>query len=103
MGCLFDLAGVSRKILQTFHSLRHARRNEDRDQKVDPATSRRQAGRKPTDQHDEYGGGVISRMEVEGLASAALPSEISWEMFRNLDFDALAKNFVRKGEESRRK
>jgi integrase len=92
MGRVFKSAGVSRAFLQTFHSLRHARRNEDRDQKVDPATSRRQAGRKPGDQHDEYGGGVITRLEVEGLASAALPDGISWQIFRGLDFNALAKN-----------
>lgn len=92
MGRVFDRAGVRRDFLQTFHALRHARRNEDRDQKVDPATSRRQAGRKPGDQHDAYGGGVISRLEVEGLASAALPSEIDWAMFHGLDFDSLAEN-----------
>lgn len=92
MARVFNRAGVSRAFLQTFHALRHARRNEDRDQKVDPATSRRQAGRKASDQHDEYGGGVISRVEVTGLATAALPDEISWEMFHGLDFDALAKN-----------
>jgi integrase len=92
MGRLFDRAGVSRAFLQTFHSLRHARRNEDRDQKVDPATSRRQAGRRPGDQHDEYGAGVISRVEVTGLATASLPDEIDWPMFYDLDFDALAKN-----------
>jgi integrase len=92
MGRVFDRAGVSRALLQTFHGLRHARRNEDRDQKVDPATSRRQAGRKPADQHDEYGSGVISRLEVTGLATAPLPDEIDWSLFHNLDFDALAKN-----------
>lgn len=92
MGRVFNRAGVSRAFLQTFHGLRHARRNEDRDQKVDPATSRRQAGRKASDQHDEYGGGVISRLEVTGLATAALPDEIDWSMFHNLDFGALAKN-----------
>jgi len=92
MGRLFDRAGVSRLFLQTFHSLRHARRNEDRDQRLDPATSRRQAGRKATDQHDEYGGGVITHLEVKGLASVPLPDEIDWTLFRNINFDALAKN-----------
>lgn len=92
MGRVSKRAGVSRAFLQTFHSLRHARRNEDRDQKVDPATSRRQAGRKPGDQHDEYGSGVISRLEVTELAKAELPGEIDWAMFHGLDFNALAEN-----------
>jgi hypothetical protein len=92
MGRLFDRAGVSRLFLQTFHSLRHARRNEDRDQRMAPTTSRRQAGRKASDQHDEYGGGVITHLEVKGLASVSLPNQIDWALFRNLNFDALAKN-----------
>ncbi|RYH41123.1 MAG: hypothetical protein EON54_18190 [Alcaligenaceae bacterium] len=92
MGRVFARAGVSPEFLQTFHSLRHARRNEDRDQKVDPGTSRWQAGRKPGNQHDEYGRGVISRAEVHELASAELPKEIDWTMFRNLNFDELASN-----------
>ncbi|HEV2630505.1 MAG TPA: hypothetical protein VGV41_17900 [Pseudolabrys sp.] len=92
MGRLFKAAGAETVLLQTFHSLRHAKRLEDSRNKVNPSASRRQAGRKPSDQHDEYGAGVFSQADVEELAKAPLPKEIDWAgLFYNLPFDELAK------------
>jgi integrase len=94
---LFDSAGLDRKLFKTFHGLRHAKINQDRELKVDPRTTRLQVGHELLDVHDEYGSRSLRRSELRGVAHVELPPEIEWDLFRGLDFDALARGRAKAG------
>ncbi|MCB8821914.1 site-specific integrase [Microvirga rosea] len=100
MGRLFRAAGASAHLLETFHSLRAAKINFDRDLKIDPRTTRLQVGHELLDVHEEYGGS-LRRSELHEIATAPLPKEIDFTVFRGLDFDAMASNRPTRGRPKR--
>ncbi|SCY34645.1 hypothetical protein [Microvirga guangxiensis] len=100
MGRLFRAAGASPHLLETYHSLRTAKINFDRDLKIDPRTTRLQVGHELLDVHEEYGGS-LRRSELHEIAKAPLPTEIDFTVFRGLDFDGMAANRPSRGRPKR--
>jgi hypothetical protein len=102
MGRLFRAAGANPSLLETFHSLRTAKINFDRDLKIDPRTTRLQVGHELLDVHEGYGGS-LRRSELHEIANAPLPIEIDFTVFRGLDFDAMEANRPSRGRPKRAK
>lgn len=75
---------------EVFHSLRGDAIDEMREAEVDGRTRRLQVGHQLGDVHDEYGFRALSAVECRRLANLPLPEGIDWEIFRGLDFDAMA-------------
>jgi hypothetical protein len=93
-------------LYQTFHALRHGRKNEDIDHQLAPAASRMQAGRAAANVDDLYGQGHITPNQVRMIANAPLAPEIDWSIFRNLNWDQIGRtsrwprNFAKKWSEN---
>ena len=87
---LFEKAGIDPAAYKTFHGLRHAKINRDRDIGIDARTTRLQVGHELLDVHDAYGGSAMRRTELHIVAFAELPSGIDFDVFSGLNFDALA-------------
>lgn len=80
------------RLYQTFHALRHGRKNEDIDNRLDPTASRMQAGRAPGSVEELYGQGQITPAQIRLIANSPLSPEIDWDMFKGLDWDRFAAN-----------
>lgn len=87
---LYKKAGIDNEFYKTFHGLRHAKINCDRDLGIDGRTTRLQVGHELLDVHDAYGGIQMRRSELHTVAYAELPPEIDFAAFTGLDFDRLA-------------
>ena len=77
-------------LYQTYHGLRHGRKNEDIDNSLSPAASRIQAGRAPGSDDDMYGQGHLTAAQVKMIANAPLSPEIDWRMFERRNWDEYA-------------
>ena len=84
---LFEKAGIDPAAYKTFHGLRHAKINWDRDIGIDARTTRLQVGHKLLDVHDAYGGSAMRRTELHIVAFAELPSGIDFNVFSGLNYD----------------
>lgn len=87
---LFRSAGLDPETHKAFHGLRHLKIAESRDAGIDARTTRLQVGHELGSVHDRYGGTTMRPSEMQLLARAALPTDIDWSVFRNLDYDRLA-------------
>ena len=87
---LFEKAGIDPAAYKTFHGLRHAKINRDRDIGIDARTTRLQVGHELLDVHDAYGGSAMRRTELHTVAFAELPSGIDFDVFSGLNFNVLA-------------
>ncbi|MFT0877863.1 hypothetical protein VRZ08_14950 [Rhodopseudomonas sp. G2_2311] len=76
---------------EVFHSLRGDSIQKMRTDKVDNRTRRLQSGHELGDEHDHYGFRALSSEECDELANKPLQAGIDWDVFRELDFDAMAK------------
>ena len=101
MGRLYDEAGVDRRVFKTFHGLRHAKINEDRELRMDSRTTRLQVGHEAGDVHDSYGSAQLRRSELHAIAHADLPKEIDWTVFKSIDLEALWRDRVTRGRRKR--
>jgi hypothetical protein len=90
MNRLIQEAGGMGANIEVFHSLRGdgitGLRAGEKDR-----TNRIQAGHELDGVHDKYGHRNLTAAECQRLANRELDSEINWDVFRGLDFDALAK------------
>jgi hypothetical protein len=76
---------------EVFHSLRGDAIDGMRKEKVDGRARRLQSGHELGDVHDQYGFRALSPDECQRLANLPLQAGIDWDVFRGLDFDAMAK------------
>ncbi|MET3160019.1 hypothetical protein ABIF34_007044 [Bradyrhizobium japonicum] len=76
---------------EVFHSLRGDAIDGMRKQKVDNRARRLQAGHELGDEHDKYGFRALSAEECQRLANLPLEDGIDWNVFKGLDFDAMAR------------
>ena len=91
MGRLFEKAGVTGKRKEVFHSLRGGNIEHMRDNKVDTRDRKLQAGHTLDDEHDFYGFRAISETRAWDLAHSPLMEGVDFSMFKELDFERLAK------------
>jgi integrase len=83
-------AGAKGASIETIHSLRGDGIDGLRDADIAARASQLQSGHAFGNLHDEYGHRSLSRKEAIAIATRALPAEIDWSVFENLDFDKLA-------------
>ncbi|MGL3108201.1 hypothetical protein [Bradyrhizobium sp. BR 1432] len=76
---------------EVFHSLRGEGIDEMHSAEMQTRTSRLQAGHELSDVHDKYGFRALSSAECQRPANLPLPEGIDWDVFRGLDFAAMAK------------
>jgi hypothetical protein len=76
---------------EVFHSLRGDAIDEMRDAEVEGRARRLQSGHELGDVHDKYGFRALTAKQCQYLANLPLQQGIEWEIFRGLDFDAMAK------------
>jgi hypothetical protein len=76
---------------EVFHSLRGDAIDEMRDAEVEGRARRLQSGHELGDVHDKYGFRALTAKQCQYLANLPLQQGIEWEIFRALDFDAMAK------------
>jgi hypothetical protein len=76
---------------EVFHSLRGDAIDGMRKERVDGRARRLQSGHELGDVHDQYGFRALSLEECQRLANLPLQAGIDWEVFKKLDFDAMAK------------
>ena len=88
---LFKKAGVQGNGREVFHSLRGGHIDFLRDAKVDSRDRRLQAGHKIENEHDLYGFRAITEDRAFEIAHATLDRRVDYSMFRDLDFDRLAR------------
>ena len=98
---LYEEADIDRKVYGTFHALRHAKINEDRELAIDSRTTRLQVGHELRDVHENYGG-QLRRSEIQAIARAALPKDVDLNSFKALDFEKLAANKITRGRPKNR-
>ena len=75
---------------EVFHNLRGEAIDTMRHAKVESRSRRLQAGHELTSIHDKYSFEALSEEECQHLATLPLPKGIDWDIFKGLDFDALA-------------
>jgi hypothetical protein len=75
---------------EVFHSLRGEGIDAMRTANVQDRTKRLQAGHELGDEHERYGFRALSAAECQRLANLPLPKGIDWDVFKGLDFDAMA-------------
>jgi hypothetical protein len=75
---------------EVFHSLRGDAIDDIRATAVNDRSRRLQSGHELSDVHDQYGFRAISAEECQRLANRPLPEGIDWDVFKGLDFDAMA-------------
>lgn len=100
MGRLFQRAGITANRKEVFHSLRGGNIDNMRKNKVDPRDRRMQAGHTLHDEHDLYGFSVITEESAKALASTPLQENVTYDVFKNLDFEKLSE--ARRGSGRRR-
>lgn len=83
-------AGARGASIETVHSLRGDGIDELRDADIDARARRLQAGHALDNLHDGYGRRALSQRDAMAIATRALPPEIDFSVFENLDFDKLA-------------
>ncbi|MCY0149322.1 hypothetical protein OEG84_23710 [Hoeflea sp. G2-23] len=90
---LFDKAGIKDSPGERFHSLRGDYISQAReDKKIGERERRMQAGHAlGGDDHNKYGWKTLTESEAEMFATLPLNPKIDFSMFRDLDFDQLAK------------
>lgn len=76
---------------EVFHSLRGDAIDEMRDADVESRARRLQSGHELGDVHDQYGFRALTAKQCQYLANLPLQEGINWDVFRGLDFDAMAK------------
>jgi hypothetical protein len=76
---------------EVFHSLRGDAIDEMRDAEVEGRARRLQSGHELGDVHDKYGFRALTAKQCQYLANLPLQEGIDWNIFRGLDFDAMAK------------
>jgi hypothetical protein len=76
---------------EVFHSLRGDAIDEMRDAEVEGRARRLQSGHELGDVHDKYGFRALTAKQCQYLANLPLQEGIDWDIFRGLDFDAMAK------------
>ncbi len=76
---------------EVFHSLRGDAIDEMRDADVEGRARRLQSGHELGDEHDKYGFRALSAKQCFYLANLPLQEGIDWDVFKGLDFDAMAK------------
>jgi len=76
---------------EVFHSLHGDAIDEMRDAEVEGRARRLQSGHELGDVHDKYGFRALTAKQCQYLANLPLQQGIEWEIFRGLDFDAMAK------------
>jgi hypothetical protein len=76
---------------EVFHSLRGDAIDEMRDAEVEGRARRLQSGHELGDVHDKYGFRALTAKQCQYLANLPLQQGIEWDIFRGLDFDAMAK------------
>jgi hypothetical protein len=76
---------------EVFHSLRGDAIDGMRNAKVEGRASRLQSGHELGDVHDKYGFRALTAEQCQYLANLPLQEGIDWDIFRGLDFDAMAK------------
>lgn len=97
---LIQAAGGIGANIEVFHSLRGdgitglRAREKDR-------TNRIQAGHELDGVHDKYGDRNLTAEECRRLANRRLSPEITWDLFRGLDFDQLARGRRSRGRKSK--
>ena len=84
-------AGAVGGNIETVHSLRGDAISILRNNQVQPRAARLQAGHELTSTHDKYGFKALSAEECQAIATQSLRPQIDWEVFKGLDFDALAR------------
>lgn len=77
---------------EVFHSLRGDAIDEMRDAEVEGRARRLQSGHELGDVHDKYGFRALTAKQCQYLAKLPLQEGIDWDIFRGLDFDAMAKS-----------
>lgn len=87
---------------EVFHSLRGDAIDGMRDERVEGRARRLQAGHELGDVHDQYGFRAISASQCRRLADLPLQQGINWNVFRGLDFDAMAKRRRTRGRRKRK-
>ena len=85
------IAGAVGGNIETVHSLRGDAISILRNNQVQPRAARLQAGHELTSTHDKYGFKALSAEECQAIATQSLRPQIDWEVFKGLDFDALAR------------
>jgi hypothetical protein len=76
---------------EVFHSLRGDAIDEMRDADVEGRARRLQSGHELGDVHDKYGFRALTAKQCQYLANLPLQEGINWDVFKGLDFDAMAK------------
>jgi hypothetical protein len=76
---------------EVFHSLRGDAIDEMRDADVEGRARRLQSGHELGDVHDKYGFRALTAKQCQYLANLPLQEGINWDLFKGLDFDAMAK------------
>ncbi|WLA74058.1 hypothetical protein QIH77_02135 [Bradyrhizobium diazoefficiens] len=76
---------------EVFHSLRGDAIDEMRDADVEGRARRLQSGHELGDVHDQYGFRALTAKQCHYLANLPLQEGINWDVFRGLDFDAMAR------------
>jgi hypothetical protein len=76
---------------EVFHSLRGDAIDEMRDAEVEGRARRLQSGHELGDVHDKYGFRALTAKQCQYLANLPLQEGIDWDIFRGLDFDAMAR------------
>jgi hypothetical protein len=75
---------------EVFHSLRGDAIDEMRDADVEGRARRLQSGHELGDVHDQYGFRALTAKQCQYLAILPLQEGINWDVFKGLDFDAMA-------------
>jgi hypothetical protein len=75
---------------EVFHSLRGDAIDEMRDADVEGRARRLQSGHELGDVHDQYGFRALTAKQCQYLANLPLQEGINWDVFKSLDFDAMA-------------
>jgi hypothetical protein len=75
---------------EVFHSLRGDAIDEMRDADVEGRARRLQSGHELGDEHDKYGFRALTAKQCQYLANLPLQEGINWDVFKGLDFDAMA-------------
>lgn len=77
---------------EVFHSLRGDAIDEMRDAEVEGRARRLQSGHELGDVHDKYGFRALTAKQCQYLANLPLQKGIDWDIFRGLEFDAMARS-----------
>jgi len=88
---------------EVFHSLRGDAIDEMRDADVEGRARRLQSGHELGDVHDQYGFRALTAKQCQYLANLPLQEGINWDVFKGLDFDALAKGRRARGRRPKAK